>query len=150
MRKGKLSSGELNIHKIDGEEEVVELGSQLLKLAIDYDQLLMKGLTHEVALSVLRRKRGDYTPELLDAFTIYIGICPEDSLERYTYLSVNELNIGIVFAEDVRDRYVELIISKDQDQTGGLCSGKYGYKSSIFYYNLYSREVPQKAWRAVC
>lgn len=116
MIEGQLhSSGELKIHMLEGEEEIIKLGSQLLKLAIDYDQRLMKGMTQKATLSALRQKRGDYTSKLLDALTGYLGVSPES--EDYTDLSINEFNVGMAFAEDVRERHGELIVSKGQGLT---------------------------------
>ena len=51
------------------EEYIVALGAQMLRVAIDFDQVVSRGRSFAEALGELRRNAADYNPEILHALT---------------------------------------------------------------------------------
>ncbi len=51
------------------DEYIVALGAQMLRVAIDFDQVVNQGRSFSEALGELRRNAADYNPEILHALT---------------------------------------------------------------------------------
>lgn len=48
-------------------EGVIALGAQILKVVLDLDQLMVRGLSHDEALLKLRERKGEYNPRVVAA-----------------------------------------------------------------------------------
>jgi HD-GYP domain-containing protein (c-di-GMP phosphodiesterase class II) len=96
----------------------IPIGARILKLAGDLDALEGDGCSAQDALATLRRRRGWYDPQLLDAFDELIG---KDADERETAeLGLHELAEGMIFADDVMTIQGTLLVARGQEVTAGL------------------------------
>ena len=49
------------------EEDIIGLGSQILRVSLDFDQMVVSGLSHKDALSEMYRQEDEYNPQVLAA-----------------------------------------------------------------------------------
>jgi len=92
--------------------DVVTLGAQLLRVAIDFDQLVTHGVSPRKAVTQMLEQRGTYDPIILSALKdIQVG------KNEMTIKSVNvsEVKTGMILAEDVRTKKGVLLVCKGQD-----------------------------------
>lgn len=75
------------------------LGARLLKIAVDFHVLEVKGLTAELAMGVLIGRRGVYDEELLARFGR--RVCEEQRVREVRELRLEDVRTGMTFVEDV-------------------------------------------------
>ena len=80
------------------------VGSQLLRIAIDFDQLVFSGFDKSEAEAELQQNAGDYDPRLL-ACLAQIEIPEAPRVERFA--TVDDLAVGMVFEEPVLSKAVD-------------------------------------------
>jgi len=100
----------------DVREKHIPLGSRIIKLLVDYDQLTtIDGLSRQEALSVMKRRNHWYDPELLSAFSL---ILDKERTHKVKDVSIHQLKEGMILAEDVSiirsDKPIKLL-SKGQE-----------------------------------
>jgi transcriptional regulator with PAS, ATPase and Fis domain len=49
-------------------ERFVDLGAQILKVALDYVDLIQCGISHIEAIRILKTREGDYNPDVVNIF----------------------------------------------------------------------------------
>jgi response regulator RpfG family c-di-GMP phosphodiesterase len=96
------------------EQATVELGAQILKIALDLDQLLVHDTPYPEALSILRRQPAEYNPQLVLALE---DMEADLSNVRRQLVSVKDLIIGMVLDEDVWARNQQLLVPMGQPVT---------------------------------
>ena len=84
------------------------VGSQLLRIAIDFDQLTFSGLEKSEAEAELQQNAGAYDPRLLACLT-QIEIPEPPRVERFATL--DELAIGMIFEEAVLSKAGVALVS---------------------------------------
>ena len=84
------------------------VGSQLLRIAIDFDQLVFSGLDKSEAEAELQQNAGDYDPRLL-ACLAQIEIPEAPRVERFA--TVDDLAVGMVFEEPVLSKAGVALVS---------------------------------------
>jgi response regulator RpfG family c-di-GMP phosphodiesterase len=94
--------------------EAVEIGAQLLHVALDLDQLIAWGLPPVSALAELRRRSHAHNPELLAALE-NLPASPGD--KEIVKIEIANLSIGMVVCEDIRTSAGVCVISKGQEVT---------------------------------
>jgi hypothetical protein len=94
------------------ESQVIDLGSQILKVVLDFDQLVTKGLTKPEALIRLAQQPGDYNPKLVTALTT---IHLDDVGEIVKALPIRELSTGMIAEKDIRANNGLLLVPKGQE-----------------------------------
>ncbi|MGA3093661.1 MAG: hypothetical protein ABSD75_34190 [Terriglobales bacterium] len=77
----------------------IELGAKILKLAVAFDRLSMKGLSDEDAIAQLRDRHQEFGRELIDALA---GIEPETARMELRKLAVSELTTGMILQQEIR------------------------------------------------
>jgi len=96
------------------EEATVALGSQILTVALDFDELMVQGVSAGAALSKLRSREGRYNPKLLSA----LETLPQtESEETVKMVGVGELRMNMVADENIRANNGLLLVSKGQEIT---------------------------------
>ena len=102
------SSSEFNQHA----EEGIPLGSRLLKVAGDYDQLVQIGQSPDAALDIMIHREGWYDPKLLSTLTEII----EDEIDFVEKeISFAELTAGTLLADHLIDEEGSILLSKGQE-----------------------------------
>ncbi len=96
----------------DPNEETVIVGGQLLHLAVDYDQLLFIGYSHEKACKTLEQRPREYNPDLLAALKGIEAAKMECVTKR---VRVMELHSGMTVNQNVLTKNGILIVAKGQE-----------------------------------
>lgn len=92
----------------------IAFGSRALNIALDFDILDAQGVSIPVALDTLR-SRGTYDPHLLEAFATLRGAAIGNWDVRE--IALQDVEIGMTFAEDVRSRSGALLVPKGYQVT---------------------------------
>ena len=79
---------------------VTAIGSEILRLAADYDALETRDILGEAAIDALKDRAARYVPSMLE--TLVAWIRDGGSALAVTSLPVCEVHVGMVFVEDVR------------------------------------------------
>lgn len=99
--------------------EALPLGSRVLKVAGDYDQLVGGGLTSGAALSELRKRTGRYDPQVVEALA---AVLADRGVGTQASVPLAELIPGMVLAEDLLSPSGQTLIAKGQEVTPPLLS----------------------------
>lgn len=105
------------------ELDAVHVGGPILKLISDFDTLINQGNSAQLALDTLRSRPGRYDPTLLDAFAAIRGATGQRRAIKE--VSILALQVGMVFAEDVRTKSGALLITRGQEVKQGLLERLY-------------------------
>ncbi len=96
------------------DEKKIATGAQLIRIARDFDQLIVEGETKEAAIEQMSRNAGLYNPELvrgLQSLELESG----DFISRV--IPLEELELDMIIAEDVRSKNGLLLVQKGQHVT---------------------------------
>ena len=96
----------------DDQGSIALLGAQILKVAVDFDLLLTRGVTPEDATAVLTQKPDVYAPHI----THILHQVKVPSVEKATrVVKTDELRNGMILAEEIRTTGGVLVVSKGQE-----------------------------------
>lgn len=101
--------------KDDLSGEKIPIGARLLKIVLDYDMLETQGLDTATALDTMRSRAAHYDDEVLDAFVRFHG-GGEKTIE-VREIKMSEVEVGMVFVEDVLTDAGLLVIARGQEIT---------------------------------
>ena len=96
--------------------ELLSIGAKMLKVAVAFDNLRMKGLSNEEALLRLRY-RSEFDRELVDALADMKG---EESQMELRKVPISTLTVGMILQQDVRNHGGVLLVAKGQEVTRPL------------------------------
>jgi response regulator RpfG family c-di-GMP phosphodiesterase len=94
--------------------DAVEMGAQILHVALDLDQLVAWGLPPVSALGELRRRSNVHSPELLAALE---NLPAGENSKEIVKIELADLSIGMILSEDIRTAAGTCVISKGQEVT---------------------------------
>jgi response regulator RpfG family c-di-GMP phosphodiesterase len=97
--------------------EAIVLGAKMLKLAVAFDDLRMKGSSDEDAIATLQGRRTEFGAELVHALA---SIKPESAKMELRKLSASSLATGMILQQEVRTRAGLLVVAKGQEITHSL------------------------------
>jgi response regulator RpfG family c-di-GMP phosphodiesterase len=97
--------------------ELIPQGSRILKVALDWDSLLLSGLSPEIAMADLVSRNGSYDPAVVRALQSLQQI---ETAHTVRVVRVNDLVDGMVLAEDVRSIRQTLLCTKGQEVTAAV------------------------------
>ncbi len=109
------------------EFEEVLIGAQILKVVIDLDQLLFRGIGRDEALIVMGKHKSHYNPEVMAALAT---LRLEDHGQAIS-LPVDQISEGMVAAEDVMAKNGVMIIPKGQTITKPLLQGLKNFSMQV-------------------
>jgi response regulator RpfG family c-di-GMP phosphodiesterase len=95
----------------------IVLGAQMLKLAIAFDHLRMKGLSDKDAISCLRGSSHPFAPELIHALE---DVKPDGAAMVLRKVSTSRLTTGMVLQQEIRSRTGMLVVANGQEVTHAL------------------------------
>jgi response regulator RpfG family c-di-GMP phosphodiesterase len=119
------------------------VGARILKIALDFDLLEMRGLTSEDAMSTLRSRRGWYDPELLTAFAEQLDMGGDQ--REMQEMRLSQVRVGMVFAADVRSEQGMLLIARGQEVTPSVVERVRRQWQSFAPRSTVSMHVPSEA-----
>ncbi len=82
---------------------MVDLGSHILNICIDYDQLLLKGLMHDEILAKLKATQNRYIPEVIQALNTLHSFQPIPEENRVREITLKELEVGMLAVKPIKD-----------------------------------------------
>jgi FixJ family two-component response regulator len=97
--------------------EAIVFGAKMLKLAVAFDSLRMKGVSDEDAIATLRDRRQEYGAELVEALT---GIKPESGGTELRRVPSSKLVTGMILQQEIRTKAGMLVVAKGQEVTHAL------------------------------
>jgi response regulator RpfG family c-di-GMP phosphodiesterase len=92
----------------------IPLGSRLLRIALDYDTLELRGVSKLDALTALKERTGLYDPDVLATFEK--ALCLEEGYVQRN-LSLEQLQESMILNENIRNVTGALIMIKGQEIT---------------------------------
>jgi response regulator RpfG family c-di-GMP phosphodiesterase len=102
----------------DPRKQQVDLAAQLLRIALDFDDLEVQGNSAALAVGTLKSRQDRYEPRVLDALAeIRNGTGPVSEVREIT-LSV--LCVGMVFVDDVKTQTGTLLVARGFEVTAGF------------------------------
>ncbi|RME98915.1 MAG: response regulator [Chloroflexi bacterium] len=99
---------------MDDEEKRVAFGGQILKVVLDFDQLVINGLPKQEALSRLRQHPEEYNAQLVANLS---SVQMEKMGDMVKMLRVKQLKTGMVADNDIRAQNGLLLVPKGQEIT---------------------------------
>ncbi len=113
----KLYSGEGRpVDDVRGEK--IPFGSRVLRIALDYDSLEMRGMSAAEAIETMNSREGWYDPDILHRFAMRRGqSIPHLRIKK---VDLSHLEPEMVFDEDVRTSKGVFLIPRGQRVTSGL------------------------------
>ena len=97
--------------------EAIVFGAKMLKLAVAFDDLRMKGLSEEDAIAKLRGRRGEFGAELVEALA---SIKPESAKMEVRKVPASKLTTGMILQQEIRTLTGMLVVAKGQEITHAL------------------------------
>lgn len=103
--------------RLGKEGGTIPWGARAMKIVLDYDALENQGFTSLKALNSMKGRSGTYDPELFKEFEAMIERVADESEQM---LSLSQIRVGMIFAEDVRSASGSLLISRGHEATASL------------------------------
>jgi CheY-like chemotaxis protein len=97
--------------------EAVVLGAKILKLAVAFDSLRMRGLSNEEAIRRLRNRPSEFESELVEALA---GMKFEGGRTELRKISASKLTTGMILEQEIRTKAGMLVVAKGQEVTHAL------------------------------
>ncbi|MCJ7624240.1 MAG: hypothetical protein MUO76_12115 [Anaerolineaceae bacterium] len=95
------------------EEYIISLGANIIKTALDYDQLIESGSSHGTSIFILSRSE-DYRKDIIAALR---RLHPDDSTVEISQVSLEDLKEGMIIVDDIFDKYGSLLITRGREVT---------------------------------
>jgi len=90
----------------------VHLGSQVLKIILDYEKLVFNGVSHKFAVVVMLKKFGAYNTEVLELMRNIKFI--DDGIKKvHKKLNIKELQVGMILDSDVMSKNGNLLVPRN-------------------------------------
>lgn len=96
----------------------IPVGARILKIALDFDLLEMRGIAGPDALRTMQAGAGRYDPKLLAAFSDLRG--SDESGSAMQEMRLSQVRVGMVFAADVRADTGMLLVARGQEVSASL------------------------------
>jgi FixJ family two-component response regulator len=97
--------------------EAIVFGAKMLKLAVAFDDLRMKGLSDEDVIAKLRGRCGEFGAELVEALA---SIKPESAKMEVRKVPASKLTTAMILQQEIRTLTGMLVVAKGQEITHAL------------------------------
>ncbi|MCK5547509.1 MAG: response regulator, partial [Thermoplasmata archaeon] len=111
-------------------QRMTTVGSELLKIALDFDELISRGLSHESAITALRKREGEYNPNMITTLEKY----EIDEIEQRGHIEnvgIADLKIGMIIDEDVLSNSGAPVLRKGQEVTSLLIERLHNFAEGV-------------------
>jgi response regulator RpfG family c-di-GMP phosphodiesterase len=103
--------------EIPGSSEAIVFGAKMLKLAVAFDDLKMKGLSDEDAIAKLHGRRAEFGSALVDALA---GINPTSAKMELRKVRTSSFTTGMILQQEIRTRAGVLVVANGQEISRAL------------------------------
>ncbi len=129
----------------DRSGERIPLGSRILKVALDWDTLVSRGMSEEMALAQINERQGWYDPAIVDALRNALNI---KDVHVLRHVRIHELVDGAILADDVRSIRGTLLCARGQEITPSMRARLKSYLANVGVQGPIPICVPiDKAWQ---
>lgn len=97
--------------------QAIVFGARMLKLAVAFDDLRMKGASDEDAIAKLHYRRDEFGSELVEALS---DLKPESAKMELRKVPASKLTTGMILQQEIRTRAGMLVVAKGQEITHAL------------------------------
>ena len=97
--------------------EALVFGARMLKLAVAFDNLKLKGLSDDDALERLHERKTEFEHELVSALR---DMTPSDARMELRKVSTSKLSPGMILQQEIRTKTGLLVVVKGQEVTHAL------------------------------
>ena len=104
----------LPLAELAEEERTVAQGAQILKVALNFDQLVVSGMSNKQSLSVLRAQPKEYSPEVVATLA---NLQMEEVGQVVKMVRVRDLNTRMIADDDIKAQNGLLLVPKGQEIT---------------------------------
>lgn len=102
---------------MDAQAQLIHRGAHLLRAAVDFEALELQGHSATHALDLMRSHAESYDPALLEAIKAVRGV---DHSQEIREVRLADLQVGMVFAEDVKTDVGTLLVGRGFEVTAGV------------------------------
>jgi CheY-like chemotaxis protein len=95
---------------------ILVVGAKILRVAVAFDDLMMRGVSHAEAVRRLQR-RSEFDQDLVNALA---DMKPEGSKMELRKLPVSALSVGMILQQDLKNRAGLLLVARGQEVTYAL------------------------------
>ena len=110
------------------QEEKIEFGAQMLKVAVDFDKCIFGGALPKDALATMRIRHYEYNPKILASMENFEI---EKTEKRCKMVSVKELIFGMITNQDIHAKNGLLLVSRGQEITYPIIARLQNFKLQV-------------------
>ena len=118
-----------DLSKLDPKEQAMLKGAEMLRLAIELDELESRGRSTTEAVATIQGRGNRYDQSILNAFLSLNGL--RERQRRLRSVPLNALAIGMVLLEDVRLTNGSLLVARGYEVTGGFLERAKNFRGMI-------------------
>ena len=126
-QQAKPSAG--NLSKVDARDRSMLQGAEMLRLAIELDELESRGRSTGEAIATIQNRASKYDPTVLNAFLTLSSLRERE--RRIRELPLNALAVGMVLLEDVRLTNGSLLVARGYEVTSGFLERAKNFRGMI-------------------
>ena len=109
-------------------EKIIQLGAQILHVALDYDEMTFQGCDHQYACDQLARRKDEYNPKMLAVLKQIEG----EGIERIRHqLDVMSLKPAMIVDQDILSRNGLLLAAKGQEVSNAVIERLRNFSVSV-------------------
>lgn len=102
---------------MDAQTQLIHRGAHMLRVAVDFEALEVQGHSPTHALDLMRARADSYDPPVFEAIKAVRCV---DNSEEIREVRLAELQVGMVFAEDVKTDVGTLLVGRGFEVTAGV------------------------------
>jgi CheY-like chemotaxis protein len=81
----------------------VDLGSHILNICVDYDQLMLQGLLHDQILATMQSRKNTYKQEIIAALGSLQSAQALPEFKNIEVVTLEEMEVGMLLVESIKD-----------------------------------------------
>jgi len=121
------------------QKETTELGTQMLLVALDFDRLVMRGMSPKVALAQMSQRKDRYLPRLL---TTLENVELDLALQNTKAIHVHALMPGMILDEDLYAKNDSLLLAKGHQITPSIITHLHNFARTVGVVEPFRVTIP--------
>jgi response regulator RpfG family c-di-GMP phosphodiesterase len=121
------------------QKETTELGTQMLLVALDFDRLVMRGMSPKVALTQMSQRKDRYLPRLL---TTLENVELDLALQHTKAIHVHALMPGMILDEDLYAKNDSLLLAKGHQITPSIITHLHNFARTVGVVEPFRVTIP--------
>jgi response regulator RpfG family c-di-GMP phosphodiesterase len=103
-----------------GEQYFIDLGAHILNVCVDYDRLILQGLSHNEVIDQFYSQTNKYLPSILEALNTLKSAHIEKKVYIIEDVALEDLENGMTIVDMVRDYTGEILVEQNTPVTRAL------------------------------